>query len=60
MNFLFSNGLTNLKAKQFYKQEKKEIKPYITKPKIIKYQSQYFNRRINYPYQSKKSNLIRK
>ena len=59
MNFLFSNGLTNLKAKQFYKQEKKEIKPYITKPKIIKYQSQYFNRRINYPYQSKKSNLIK-
>ena len=59
MNFLFSNGITNLKAKQVNKQENKEIKPYITKPKIIKYQSQYFNRRINYPYQSKKSNLIK-
>ena len=59
MNFLFSNGITNLKAKQVNKQENKEIKPYITKPKIIKYQSQYFNRRINYPYHCKKSNLIK-
>ena len=59
MNFFFSSGITNLKSKQFNKQENKEIKPYITKPKIIKYQSQYFNRRINYLYQSKKSNLIK-
>ena len=43
MNFLFTNNISNLKAKCNNTRHNKEIKSYVTKPKIIKYDSQYFN-----------------
>ena len=43
MNFRFTNGISNLKAQNNNSQVTKEIKSYATKPKIIKYDSQYFN-----------------
>ena len=43
MNFRFTNGINYLKAKNNNLNMTKEIKAYVTKPKIIKYQSQYFN-----------------
>ena len=41
MNFRFTNGINNLKEQKNY--STKEIKSYITKPKIEKYHSQYLN-----------------
>ena len=44
MNFRFTKGINNLKAQNNNLYKTKEIKSYVTKPKIIKYQSQYFNK----------------
>ena len=43
MNFRFTNNISNLKAKCNNTPHNKEIKAYVTKPKIMKYDSQYFN-----------------
>ena len=43
MNFRFTNGINNLKAKCNNCHHIKEIKSYATKQKIIKYESQNFN-----------------
>ena len=43
MNFRFINGINDLKAQYNNINLTKEIKSYVTKPKIIKYHSQNFN-----------------
>ena len=43
MNFRFINGINDLKAQNNNINLTKEIKSYVTKPKIIKYHSQNFN-----------------
>ena len=43
MNFRFTNNISNLKAKCNNAHNTKEIKSYVTKSNIIKYESQYFN-----------------
>ena len=61
MNFRFTNGINNLKAQNNIinnKHVSKEIKSYVTKPKIIKYQSQYFNYiKDNKNHKNNKSNI---
>ena len=56
MNFRFTNGINNLTTQNNNIKNNhitKEIKSYVTKPKIIKYQSKYFN---NYIKEDKNNN----
>ena len=59
MNFRFNKGINNLKTKNINIHKTEEIKPYVTKPKIIKYNSRFFNNNSNENIQNNKVKNIK-